>query len=78
MFPLAACLRGAVGYMQAACALEPNLNSICIFQVDNRYLIKNTRAPHLPLLLSKTLTEADQMTFPGNKASRLYVFKSTW
>lgn len=33
--------------------------------------------PLAPLLLSKTLTEADQMTFPGNKASRLYVFKYT-
>lgn len=48
MFPLVTCLRVAVGYMQAACTLEPNLNTIYIFQVDNGYCIKHPGMAPLP------------------------------
>lgn len=59
MFPLVTCLRVAVGYMQAACTLEPHLNIICIFQVDNGYCIK--RRGTAPLLFPSQSTKEGKL-----------------
>ena len=44
-----------------------------------QWILHQTHAHSPPLLLrSKAPSEADQMTFPGNKTSHLYVFTSAW